>query len=97
MQIIAKKTLKDFWQTHKETEEPLKAWYYEAKHSNWNSPQDIKDKYRSASIIKNKRVVFNIKGNKYRLVVQINYEKHIVSIRFIGTHKQYDKINAEEI
>lgn len=97
MQVIAKKKLSDFWNSHKETQEPLKAWYYETKHANWSKPQDVKEKYGSASLLKNNRIVFNIKGNKFRMVVKINYELKIVFVRFIGTHNQYDKINAEEI
>ena len=97
VRVIAKKKLSDFWNSQKETQEPLKAWYYETKHANWRKPQDIKERYGSASLLKNNRIVFNIKGNKFRMVVKINYELKIVFIRFIGTHNQYDKINAEEI
>ncbi len=76
---------------------PLDVWYHEAKGANWKSSADVKGQYRSASILKKRRVVFNISGNKYRLVVLINYDARIVYIRFVGTHKEYDKINAEEI
>jgi len=75
----------------------LEAWYHEVREAEWNNPQDVKEKYGSASIIGGKRVVFNIKGNKCRLVVKINYKMKIIYIRFIGTHKEYNKINAEEI
>jgi len=76
---------------------PLRAWYTEAKKSRWKGPQDIKTEYRTASILRNNRVVFNIKGNAYRLVVAVKYDFQIVYIRFIGTHAAYDNIKAEEI
>jgi mRNA interferase HigB len=91
------KTLKSFWQKHPDAESPLRAWYTEAKRSDWRSPQDIKAAYRGASILRNNRVVFNVKGNTYRLVVAVKYEFQVVYIRFIGTHTEYDKINAEEV
>jgi len=97
VRVIAIKILKDFWRKNKETEHPLKAWYAEAKKANWSKPVDIKAQYRSASILKDHRVVFNIKGNDYRLVVRINYKYKIVYIRFIGTHSDYNNINVEEI
>ena len=97
MRIIAVKTLKLFWKRHNDTEQPLKAWYAEVKAANWRSPAEIKRFYRSASILGNNREVFNIKGNSYRLVTAVNYNFKIVYIRFIGSHKEYDKINAEEI
>jgi mRNA interferase HigB len=95
--IISKKKLVDYYNKHIETKNQLEAWYHEVREAEWNNPQDVKEKYRSASIIGGKRVVFNIKGNKYRLVVKINYKMKIIYIRFIGTHKEYKKINAEEI
>ena len=95
--VISKKILVDYYNKHKETKSQLEAWYHEAKNAEWKNPQEIKQKYASASIIGGNRVVFNIKGNKYRLVTIINYQMKIVYIRFIGTHKEYDKINAEEI
>ncbi|MGN0730901.1 MAG: type II toxin-antitoxin system HigB family toxin [Treponema sp.] len=97
MRIIKLKTLKEFWITAPDSEEALKAWYAEAEKAIWKDPAEIKEKYRSASILKDSRVVFNICGNKYRLIVKINYGFGIVYIRFIGTHKQYDKIDAETI
>lgn len=98
MRIIALKTLKDFWQNDaQDSEEALKSWYKEAEFAKWKKPADIKEKYRSASILKDNRVVFNICGNKYRLIVKINYKLEIIYIRFIGTHKQYDMIDAEKI
>ncbi len=99
MRIISVKTIKDFCDNldHQDSEQPLRSWYYEAKKDEWKTPSDIKKKYKSASILKNKRVVFNIAGNKYRLVVAIKYNFQIVYIRFIGTHTEYNKINAEKI
>jgi mRNA interferase HigB len=95
--IVSKKTLKDYYSKHKETKSQLEAWYYEAKNSNWNNPVEIKEKFRTASIIGDNKVVFNIKGNKYRLVTKINYRMKTVYIKFIGTHKEYDKINVEDL
>ncbi len=97
MHVIAKSTLVEFYERYCDAEGSLKAWYYEAQHAQWSSSADIKTKYKSASILRNNRVVFNIAGNKYRLIVRINYDSKTVFIRFIGTHKEYDKINAEVI
>lgn len=99
MRIISRAKLKAFWQNqrYKDSENPLKAWFDEAKHANWRTPQDIKEKYRNASFIGNNRVVFNIHGNTYRLVVAMKYDFGICYIRFIGSHKQYDQIDAETI
>lgn len=95
--IIAKSTLCEFWQKHADAEQYLKTWYDTARTATWFSPNDIKQTYISASILKNERVVFNIKGNSYRLIVKFNYEKQWAFIRFIGTHKEYDKIDANTI
>jgi mRNA interferase HigB len=97
VRIVSKAILNDYYRKHSETKSQLETWYYEVKNSNWNSPVEIKERYGSASIIGNNRVVFNIKGNKYRFVVKINYKMKIVYLRFFGTHKEYNKINAEEI
>jgi mRNA interferase HigB len=97
MRIITLRKLKEFWLAKPDAEKALKAWYAEAKSADWQSPTDIKEKFRSASILRNSRVVFNICGNKYRLIVKINYLFSVIYIRFIGTHKEYDVINAEEI
>ena len=97
VRVISKKTLRAFWLKHSDCEDSLKAWHKEAEESNWETPQDIKKGYPSASILQDNRVVFNIKGNKYRLVVKLNYDFAIVWIRFIGTHAEYDKINASKI
>ncbi len=95
--IIAKKALRDYWEKHPECEQYLKTWYETVRTSYWRNPMEIKKTYASASILKDNRVVFNIKGNSYRLVVKFNYERQWAFIRFIGTHEEYDKINAEEI
>ena len=91
------KTLKSFWGKHPDAESPLRAWYTEARRARWRSPQDIKTAYRTASILRNNRVVFNVKGNTYRLVVAVKYEFQVVYIRFVGTHAEYEKMNAEEV
>lgn len=97
MRVISKRTLEKFWKIRHDSKEQLEAWYAEAEKNTWRKPADIKEKYRSASILKDSRVVFNICGNKYRLVVKCNYKASIVYIRFVGTHTEYDKINVEEI
>lgn len=97
MRIIAKSTLRAFWIQHPDAEESLLAWYREAQKADWDRPEKIKEKYRSASFLGRNRVVFNIKGNKYRLVVKIKYEKQLVFVRFVGTHTDYDAINVEEV
>lgn len=99
MRIISRKTLKVFWEQpeYADSEQALKAWFDEAKEASWTQPSDIKALYKKASILKNSRVVFDIHGNKYRLVVKIQYEFGHVYIRFIGTHKQYDKIDVNEV
>jgi mRNA interferase HigB len=97
MRVIAKKALKNFWGEHPDAEEALKSWFAEAVAASWSNPAIVKLQYHSASILKNQRVVFNICGNKYRLVVKISYKNGVVLIRFIGTHKEYDAINAEEV
>ena len=94
MKVIALKTLKDFYQLHPDAEQPLKAWLSEAQKANWTEPSEIKAQYKSASILKSRRVVFNIKGNAYRLVVAVAYQFGAVYIKFIGTHEQYDRIDA---
>jgi mRNA interferase HigB len=97
MRVIALRTLRDFWEQHADSKAPLRAWYYEARHADWYSPAAVKAKYGSASVLGNNRVVFNIKGNSYRLVVKINYPVRVVYIRFVGTHAAYARIDAEEV
>ena len=97
MRIIARSTLKLFWIKYSDAEQPLKAWFEIVKASIWEKPNDIKEVFRSADVLSNNRVVFNIKGNKYRLIVSVRYDLKIVYIRFIGTHTEYDKIDAINI
>lgn len=99
MRVIAKSTLINFWSKpeYKDSESALNSWHDEAIKARWKTPQDIKSQYGNASICANNRVVFNIAGNKYRLVVEMQYRASIVWVKFIGTHIQYDKINAENV
>jgi mRNA interferase HigB len=99
MRIIARKTLRQFWQRarYRDAEQPLKAWFREVAHADWSDPGDVKRAYRNASVVGDGRVVFNIAGNKYRLVVRINYPYRVVYIRFIGSHKDYDKIDVTKV
>jgi mRNA interferase HigB len=99
MRIIAKSTLVKFWKNkaHKDSEQPLKEWYQEASKADWKSPNEVKAQFGSVSVIGNKRLVFNIAGNKYRLIVSVNFKYRCMYICFLGTHKQYDEINAEEV
>lgn len=97
MRIIAKKTLREFWIRHKDCEEQLKAWFQETSNCEWINSNDVKNDYPSASILGDNRIVFNIKGNHYRLIIKINYDYQMIWIRFIGTHAEYDKIDATKI
>ena len=100
MRIIALSTLKSFWGSdprYADAEGAVLAWYQEAKRANWSTPQEIKAQFGTASILQNGRVIFNIAGNKYRLVVHVRYDLKIVFIRFIGTHRQYDDIDPQVI
>ena len=97
VRVVSKNTLVDYYTKHKDTKSQLETWFHEVKNADWNNPKEVKEKYGSASIIGGKKAVFNIKGNKYRLVTEINYQMKVVYIKFIGTHKEYDKINVEEI
>ena len=99
MRIISRKTLRKFWEKreYSDAEQPLRAWFREASKGNWSSPSAIKAMYGSASLVGNSRVVFNIAGNKYRLVVKVNYAYRVMYIRFVGTHRQYDAIDVTEV
>lgn len=97
MRVISVRTLRNFWPDHRDVESALKSWYAEAKSAQWKSPLDVKQRYPSADILPGDRVVFNIKGNHYRLVVKIHYNTGIVFIRFVGTHTEYDRIDAATI
>lgn len=96
MNVISRKKIVDFYKKHAEVREALLSWYYEASSSDWQIPQDIKDRYSSASFIGNNFVIFNIKGNKYRLVTKVAYNTKTVYIKWIGTHSEYDKMNFRE-
>lgn len=91
------KTIREFWGKYPDSKDYLETWYETVKGATWNKPDDIKQFYATVSILKNSRVVFNIKGNDYRLIAKINYEKQWLFIRFIGTHKDYDTIDANNI
>ena len=95
--IFAKSTLREYWQKKPESEQYLKTWYDTAISSDWETPNDVKQTYANASILKNNRIVFNIKGNSFRVVVKFNFIKKWIFIRFIGTHEEYDKIDANNI
>ena len=97
MRIIAVSHLRVFWETNLDAEQPLKSWVDEVKKATWRQPADIKDQYRSTSVLKNRRVVFNIKGNDCRLVVSVAYRYQAVYVNFIGTHAEYDAIDVETV
>ncbi len=97
MRIIARKTLRDFWEAHPDSEQVLRAWFHDTKVAAWTGPTDIRAIYATASFLANNRVVFNIHGNRYRLIVTINYDYQVVYIRFIGSHAEYDRIDAATI
>jgi mRNA interferase HigB len=99
MRIIAFRSIREFFEKPKyqDSEVSLRSWYHDAKRADWKNSNELKEQYRNASIIGNDRIVFNIKGNKYRLIVLIDYEYQVIFIRFIGTHKEYDLIDAKTI
>lgn len=97
MRIISRKTLRDFYENHPDAKAPLESWFQETMGARWIGPKDIKRRYPSADVLRGNRVVFNIKGNTYRLIVKIHYNTRIVFIRFVGTHAQYDKVDATAI
>jgi mRNA interferase HigB len=97
MRIISRKILREFCDQHPQARQSLQAWYDDAKHAEWHSPTDIKNFYRNASFLANNRVIFNIKGNDYRLIVVVQFVHGILYIRFVGTHREYDRIDAATI
>lgn len=97
MRVIAKPTLSTYWQQHADAEQPLKAWYDEVAKATWQSPHDIKPRYPSVSFVANNRVIFNIKGNHYRLVAAVSYRYAAVYIKFVGTHAEYDKFDPATV
>jgi mRNA interferase HigB len=94
MRVIKRSTLQDFWLHHRETEQPLRAWLEEIRAAQWRNMAELKSTYPKASVINSERVVFNICGGNYRLIVSIKYSAQIVFVKFIGTHSEYDRINA---
>lgn len=97
MRIIARRTLKAFWEKHSDAEQPLRAWFKVTEAADWSSPKDVKGDYATASVLRDNRVCFDIGGNKYRLIVKINYPYRIVYIRFVGTHADYDRVDAHTV
>ena len=97
MNVISKRTLITFYEQHPQAKSALEVWHSDARKSTWSSPADIKELYASASFLQDNRVVFNIKGNDFRLIVHIDYPRKIVRVKFIGSHAEYDKIDAKEI
>lgn len=99
MRVIAKSTLKEFYQEPKyaDSQSALESWHQEMSKSNFSNSNEIKEKYRNCSVVGDNKIVFNISGNKYRLIVKINYFAKIIYIKFVGTHKQYDKIDIKEL
>jgi mRNA interferase HigB len=97
MRIISRKILREFWDRHPDARQPLQAWYDDARRAQWHAPADIKNVYHNASFLTNNRVIFNIKGNHYRPVVVVQYAHGILYIRFVGTHREYDRIDATTI
>src|SRR5437667_8457821 len=97
MRVISRKPLNELGNRHADAKSELDAWFHEAEAAVWANPADLKQQYGNASILKGRRAVFNICGNKYRLVVKINYPYSVVYVRFAGTHQEYDKINAETV
>lgn len=97
MRIISRRRLREFWELHADSEAALRTWFNEVKQATWRTPADVKAQYATASFLAHNRVVFNIKGNDYRLITAIRYDLGIVFIRFIGTHPEYDRIDATTI
>lgn len=97
MRIIAKRTLREYWEKERRAEQPLKSWHAIAARADWSSPVDVKGVYASASIVGGDRVVFDIGGNRYRLVVRFDYARRIGFVRFVGTHAEYDWIDASTV
>jgi mRNA interferase HigB len=95
--IFAKSTLRNFWEIHPDSEQYLKTWYDTAMSSDWKTPNEVKQTFINASVLRDSRIIFNIKGNSYRLVAKFNFEKQWIFIRFIGTHFEYDRIDANTI
>ena len=97
MRVIGRGKLERFWKRYSDAEKPLAYWFHTAKNENWDKPAELTSRFPNVRVIGRDRAIFNIKGNKYRLVVAINYQRKLVSVRFVGTHAEYDRINALEV
>lgn len=97
MRVISKRTLREFWQKHNDCKQQLKYWFRETEKANWKNMNELKKDFSSASILKDNKICFDIKGNNYRLITKLNFEYQICYIRFIGTHADYDKIDANNV
>lgn len=97
MRVISKRALREYWESHPDAEESLTTWYRAAKAADWDGPMSVKAAFPKASIVGNNRVVFNIRGNRYRLVVRIEYRYRTLYVRFLGTHAEYDRVDVSEV
>lgn len=97
MRLVSIKVLRDFCNANPDAKQALLAWHAEVSNATWTQPSQVKDQYGNASILKNKRVVFNIKGNDYRLIVAVAYRWGVVYVKFVGTHREYDRVDAETV
>ncbi len=97
MRVIARASLRVFWERYPDSQAALEAWFWEATHANWRNSAEVKEKYRSASIVGGERMVFNVCGNKYRLIVRINFHAGVAFVKFVGTHAEYDSIDARTV
>lgn len=97
MRVITLRTLRQYWERHSDAEEALRSWYQDAQAAKWKTPEDVKTVHRNASVVAGNRIVFNIKGNQYRLIVAIHYNTGFVYIRFVGSHQEYDKVDAATV
>lgn len=97
MHVISRKKLREFWEKHRDAEEWLKAWFKEAQAANWKSLDDIRKRYRSADWVRGNKVIFDVKGNRYRLIIKVKFEAQIIYIRFIGTHEEYDRVDVDSL
>lgn len=97
MRVIAKRTLKEFWEKHRDCEQSLLSWYKVAKSAKWQNFEDVKQQFGSCKILGQDRIIFKIKGNNYRLIVKVTFSNQIIWVRFIGTHAEYDLIKAKDI
>jgi mRNA interferase HigB len=97
MRIVSRKALREFWEKYPDAERALRAWHHDVKRADWDSPNDIRREYANASIVANNRVVFNIRGNSFRIIAAVNYRYKMVYVRFVGTHREYDAVDAATI